>query len=150
MQKRRETGPFVAFTIRAGWCVLALASLGCGSEKSGRAEAHEVLERISRLDSSTSFEDQRAAVAALAALPLEDQGLRTMREVCLKAHQGLLEALVAQAEVRKVLDGPTPPSAVEVAALTVKTEQAEATRVAAEAEMTTCLQQKREATVRYR
>ena len=73
-----------------------------------------------------------------------------MREVCLKAHQGLLEALVAQAEVRKVLDGPTAPNADEVAALTAKTEQAETTRVAAEAEMATCLQQKREATVRYR
>jgi hypothetical protein len=143
-------GPFVAFVIRVGWCVIALASTGCGSEKSGRAEAHDVLERIARLDSSTSFEDQRAAVAALAALPLEDPGLRAMRDVCLKAHEGLLEALVAQAEVRKVLDAPTPPSPAEVAALTVKTEQAETTRVAAEAEMATCLQQKREATVRFR
>jgi hypothetical protein len=150
MQKRRENRLFVAPLILAGGCILVLAIQGCGSEKSGRAEAHDVLERIARLDSSTSFEEQRAAVAALAALPLEDQGLRAMREVCLKAHEGLLEALVAQAEVRKVLDGAAQPSPAEVALLTAKTEQANATRVAAEAEMSRCLEQKREATVRYR
>jgi hypothetical protein len=150
MQKRREMGLFVAFVIRSGWCVLALATQSCGSEKSSRGEAHDVLERISRLEANAAFDDQRAAIAALAALPLEDQGLKAMRDVCLEAHQGLLEALVAQDEVRKVLDAKAQPSADELAALTAKTEQAGATRVTAEAQMVRCLEQKREATVRYR
>lgn len=150
MQKRRQIGLFVASVIRCGWCALALVTQSCGSEKSGRAEAHDVLERIARLEANVAFDDQRAAIAALAALPLEDKGLRAMRDVCLEAHQGLLEALVAQDEVRKVLDEKAQPSADELAALTAKTEQAGVTRVTAEAQMVRCLEQKREATVRYR
>lgn len=150
MQNRREIGRSVAFLIRGGWSLFAVAIVGCGSEKSARAEAHDVLERIARLEANASFEEQRSAIASLAALPLEDHGLKAMRDVCLEAHRGLLDALVAQDEVRKALDEKAQPSPDELAALTAKTEQAGAARVTAQAQMVLCLEQRREATVRYR
>lgn len=147
MQKHRAIGSFVACVIRTLWCVLALAGQSCGSEKSARAEAHEVLERIARLDPSAPFDARRAAIAAVAALPLSDKELDALRAVCLKAHQGLLENNVIQGEVRAALDGATPD---QLPALQAKMEQATATLVAAQAALTTCEERSREATVRYR
>jgi hypothetical protein len=150
MQKRRETGRFVVFVIRASCCVLALSSQGCGSEKSDRAEAIEVLERIARLDPSAPAATRRAAIAAVAALPLTDKELDALRAVCLKAHRGLLDAEVMQGEVRTTLDGSPPPSQDQLPALQAKMEQATATLVAAQAALTTCEARSRDATVRYR
>jgi hypothetical protein len=150
MQKRRETGRLVLFVIRASWCVLALASQSCGSEKSARAEANEVLERIARLDrldASTPIDAQRAAIATLSTVPVTIPELEGLRSVCLKAYQGLFDSEVIQGEVRKALDGATPE---QVPALQAKLEQAAATRVSAEAAHGTCQKLRREATVRYR
>ena len=149
-QKRRKKAWSVAFVIRLVCCVLASASPGCGSEKSARAEAGEVLERIARLDPNAPPELRRAALAQVSSLAIEDRGIRELRAVCLKAHQGLLDAEVAQAEVRAALDAKTPPAADQVPALQAKMEQANATLVAAHAAMTTCEERSREATVRYR
>lgn len=150
MQKRRETGRFVAFVIRASWCLFALASQGCDSEKRARAEAAEVLERIARLDPSAPVATRRAAIAAVSAMPLTDKELDALRAVCLKAHQGLLDAEVMQGEVRTALDGSPPPSPDRIPVLQGKMEQATATLVAAQAALTTCEARSRDATVRYR
>lgn len=150
MQKRRESGRVVALVIHLLGCGLALASQSCGSEKSARAEAHEVLERIARLDPSAPLDARRAAIAAVSALPLHEPEVEALRAVCLKAHQGLLDAEVAQAEVRKALDAPAPPAPDQLPALQAKMEQASATLVAAQAALTTCEDRSREATVRFR
>jgi hypothetical protein len=150
MQKRRETSRFVPFVIRVSWCVLALASQSCGSENSARAEANEVLERIARLDPSVPVAARRAAIAAVSALPVSDKELDALRAVCLKAHQGLLDAEVMQGDVRTALDGTTPPSPEQLPALQTKMEQATATLVAAQAALATCETRSREATIRYR
>jgi hypothetical protein len=150
MQKRRGFGRSVAFLIRVSGCVLALASQGCGSEKSAKSEAHEVLERIARLDPSASNDARRAAITAVSALPVTEPDVEALRAVCLKAHRGLLEAEIAQDDVRKALDAPTPPTADQLPALQAKMEQANATLVAAQSALAVCEERSRQATVRYR
>lgn len=149
MQKGRKSAAFVALVIRSGF-LLALASQGCGSEKSARAEANEVLERIARLDPSAPVEARRAAIAAVSALPVTDADIAALRAVCLKAHEGLLDSETVQAEVRRALDAPVAPAADQLPALQAKMEQANTTLVAAQAALTTCEQRSREATVKYR
>jgi len=149
MQKQGEIGGFAASVIR----VLALAVLavtGCGSEKSDRAEAHAVLEAISRLDPNAGRQARSSAIEAVAGMPLADKTLQEMRTVCLQAHRGLLEAESAQASVRAALDSDPPPSADTLDAMETTRKQAESTLAGALSALDRCVKLSREATVRYR
>ena len=142
-------GGVVAFVIRLVGVISLFVGPACGSEKSGRDDASAVLEAISRLDPNAPVETRRAAINAVAALPLQNQELDALRGVCLDAHRGLLEAEVAQDDVRQALAG-TPPGPEALVALQAKMQGAARTLTLAQAALTTCENRSREATVRYR
>jgi len=142
-------GYFVAFVIRFVGLIGLFVSPGCGSEKSARDDASAVLEAISRLDPNAPVETRRAAINAVAALPLQSQELDALRGVCLDAHRGLLEAEVTQNDVRQALAG-TPPAPEALAALQARMQGAARTLTLAQAALTTCENRSREATLRYR
>jgi hypothetical protein len=150
MQKRRENSACVARLIRALALVATLASQHCGPEKSARDEAHEVLERIARLDPDAPPAARRAAIEAVAAAPVTDKALDELRSVCVQAHRGLLEAEVAQAEVHEALLGQEPPTPDALTALEAKRQQAAASLSAGLTALDTCEKLSRDATVRYR
>jgi len=150
MQKHRETGHLVALLILLPGLFGLLAGQGCHSEKSARDEAHEVLERIARLDPNAPLDVRRAAIEAISALPVTHEDLQGLRTVCLAAHRGLLEAEVTQAGVRTALASDAPPSQDALAALQAKMQQAAATLATAQTALSTCEKLSRDATVRYR
>jgi hypothetical protein len=121
---------------------------GCGARDSEHEEARELLERIARLDPNAPSDTRGAALSALEAMPLHDQGLRAMREVCLAAHRGLLEAERGQAAVRARLEGDKPET--DLPALQAAMQKATAQLAQAQTALTQCEDQTRKATVRYR
>ena len=149
MPKRRGIAARVAFVIQGLGLIVAAVCPGCGSEKGVRDDAHAVLEAISRLDPNAPVEARHAAIAAVGSLPVEDKELVALREVCLEAHRGLLEAEVEQQAVRAAIDGPQP-ATEQLGALQGKMQRAAAVLATAQAALTTCETRSREITMRYR
>jgi hypothetical protein len=149
MQKRRGIGARVALVIRGLGLFAALSTACCGAEKSARDDVHTVLEAISRLDPNAPAETRRAAIEAVSALPIEDKEILELRDVCLQAHRGLLEAEVDQQAVRAALESPEPASQ-QLGVLQGKMQRAAAVLATAHAALTTCESRSRELTVRYR
>jgi hypothetical protein len=86
--------------------MLALPALhGCQDSKQEQGRA--LLERIEAVDIKAPYATRKATVAALATLELTDRELGRVRELCLKAHQALLETEERQAQARQGLDAVT-------------------------------------------
>lgn len=84
--------------------LILFAGVGCNSENSRAQQARTLLERIARIDHRAPLPERRVQVDALRTLPLKEQDLVQMRDVCAAAHGGLLAAESEQAEVRARLD----------------------------------------------
>jgi hypothetical protein len=128
--------------------VIPFGAHGCGVQGREHEEARELLARISRLDPNAPLEQRSAELSAVEALPLQDQGLRAMRSVCLAAHRGLLDAERGQAAVRARLDGDKPEA--DLPALQAIMQKASAQLEQAQAALAQCEDQTRKATLRYR
>ena len=79
--------------------MLALLVLpGCQGSKQQQARA--LLERIEAVDIKAPYEQRKVSLAALEALDLTDRELVRVRDLCLKAHQALIETEEQQAQAR--------------------------------------------------
>jgi hypothetical protein len=84
--------------------LILLLGVGCNEENSRAQQARALLERIARIDHRAPLTDRHAQVDALRTLPLKENDLVTMRDVCAAAHGGLVAAESEQAEVRARID----------------------------------------------
>ena len=124
--------------------------LACGNEKNTRAEAIELLERISRLDVNGSHDARAAALEAIEAMPLREPALVAARKQCMTAHGGLLEAERAQHEVEQQLEqSPRPIDAAKLEALKARMAKANAALQAAGEALAPCEESTRELALRY-
>jgi len=130
--------------------VILLSSAGCGSEKNTRAEAIELLERISRLDVNGSQDARAAAIAAIEAMPLREPELRAAREQCVAAHGGLLNAERAQREVEHELEQSARPiDAAKLETLKARMSEANGALEAAGKSLGPCEERTRALALRY-
>ncbi len=142
MQKRREKQGLVA-------SVILLCALGCFGQESSRNEAQDLLERIARLDPTANLDTRDTALRALASFPAASADLRALRDACVSAHLGLLDAERSQAEVRVTLDqGKPAPEALP--ALQSKLAGATAGLAKARTALDACEQKTRDVTLKYR
>ncbi len=84
--------------------LILLCTVGCNDDNSRAQQARALLERIARIDHRAPLSERRAHIEALRTLPLKDDDLVQMRDVCAAAHGGLVAAESEQAEVRARLD----------------------------------------------
>jgi hypothetical protein len=80
---------------------LLLCVVGCADREA--SEARLLVSRAGAIDPYADVEDRRARVDALAALALESDGARGVRDTCVEAHRKLLEAEDASARAREAL-----------------------------------------------
>jgi hypothetical protein len=69
-------------------------------QNSERAEAQELLTRISKLDLNAPFDVRGQQIEALRAFPLTVPAMHDVRERCVQTHAGLLAAERQQADAR--------------------------------------------------
>ena len=82
--------------------VSLLASCGGSSRKQKVQEERQALiYALAHLDPAAPPKERAQMLDTVRALPLTDKELRATRDICLAAHQGLLEAHLLQAEARK-------------------------------------------------
>jgi hypothetical protein len=136
----RARARFVALLIPIWW-------LACATQNSHHEEAQALLERISKVDLSASFDLRARQIDALRALQLHDPALHELRERCVQAHAGLLSAerqqVDARARIERIEDaGQRNPA--EVAAIAAQLSDAAAALRAAHAALPDCEQRTRQ------
>ena len=86
--------------------LLALPTI-CGCRDGKREQGRALLERIEAVDIKAPYTKRKVSVAALEALELTDRELVRVRNLCLKAHQALIDTEERQAQARNSLDAVT-------------------------------------------
>jgi hypothetical protein len=144
-------------TVVAALILLLSAVLpACGNEKAPRGEARELFDRISSLDPNAPDASRRARLQDLERLQLRDPALARVRDVCLTAHGGMLEAEDAQAVAKRSLaaaeqrnpGGGIP--AVEAQRIADAIDRSNRALAAAQAALPRCEEQSRELALRAR
>ncbi len=91
--------------------VLFCAPLAACGEPREAIEARKLLERADAIPEEGPIAPRRRRVEALAALPLADETLRTVRNDCVQLHRALLDAETAQHEATRLVEAARAPSA---------------------------------------
>lgn len=123
MRRRRNAAraivPPLRPTARTLLVALALSGVvpawltGCGPDPS--VEARTLLDRLDGLDLDDPIEERRRRVTSLASLPLSDATVKEARDVCVDAHQSLLDAEELHTSARAALARYEDESAIPVA-----------------------------------
>jgi hypothetical protein len=85
--------------------ILLTLTAACDRQADARAEARSLLTTLNAVSDERSLAERAAAIGVLDSLPLHEPGHAHTRVVCRAAHQGLLDAEIAQATARQALAG---------------------------------------------
>ena len=80
---------------------------GCDREAETRAEAKQLLERLQALSGDGTLSQRQTTLDGLRTMELREPEHAHARDVCLGAHEQLLQAEAAQTAARKALDDAT-------------------------------------------
>jgi hypothetical protein len=137
---------------RRGFCqevavLILLLACACGGDNSQHEQARALLERISALDLNATPAERKRRLDRLHALPLTEERLVRVRDLCLEAHTGLLAAELEQTVARKRLDaaqsGAPNPDRKELEAIAAQVAHAATTLREAQAVLPECEQSMR-------
>jgi len=97
----RRTRAWVARPVVIGSVALGAIVLACGG--SSDSEARALLHQLKGLELDAPMAERQARIGRLKELALRADDLVAARDACVRAHQRLLEAEVAQAEAKRDL-----------------------------------------------
>ena len=139
---------FPAYRWLPAVCAAGLLASACEDDE--RRNARELLERIQTVDIQEPHEQREPQIAALRKMPLHEKRLVEIRDVCVKAHEALLEAEEYQARARRVIEAADGDAAAEAAAPVAQDlERSEAALKQAKALFPRCEHETRDLALRF-
>lgn len=90
----------VLFALPFGFALLGTTA--CGDQ--GKGERKLLLKKLEAVELFGGIPERRKQVGAVRGLALKDEKARKLQQVCVKAHEALLEAESEQAKAKQALD----------------------------------------------